>query len=155
MLEFFKVLAETTDTTGEPKQNPWMLVILGVVMVAFIIMTVIQNRKRKKQAAQEQEKKDSLCPGTKVITIGGVVGVVTRVNYEENTFVLDSEGTIMKFDKRAIYQMTLPDAVLETAPAKEAEVKEEVKEEPKKATKKSTKKVAKEEVKEEVKEDKE
>ena len=161
MLEFFKVLADDTASggAGEPaKQNPWMLVILGVVLVAFIVMTVIQNRKRKKQMAQEQEKKDMLCPGTKVITIGGVMGVVTQVNYEENSFVLDSEGTLMKFDKRAIYQMDLPESAKKVEPAKEVvkeEVKEEVKAEPKKA-KKSTKKSAKkevEEVKEEVKEE--
>ncbi|MBR6736898.1 MAG: preprotein translocase subunit YajC [Clostridia bacterium] len=121
MFDFFKVLAEeaganggaTPDGGGNNTNSPMMLIILGVIFVAFIIMSVIQNKKQKKQMAEEQAKKDKLCAGTTVITIGGVMGVVTEVNNDENSFVLNTQGTLMKFDKRAIYQMTLPESAKE------------------------------------------
>lgn len=84
--------------------------ILGVgLVVIVIVMTVMNNRTRKKQAEEEQRKKDNLCPRTKVITIGGVVGEVVSV--DEAEFVLRTEDVNIRFDKRAIYQMVLPEDV--------------------------------------------
>ena len=104
-------------------------IILGVIAVLFIAMSVFNNKQRKKQMAQEQAKKDSLCPDTKIITIGGIIGTVVSVDHEENTFVMVSEGSTLKFDKRAIYQMTLPENAVQ-APveeAKEESASEEIK----------------------------
>ena len=88
-----------------------MYIFLGIIIVAFIVMSVVQNKNRKKQMAEDQARKDKLCAGTTVITIGGIMGRVVSVNHDENSFVLDTEGTKMKFDKRAIYQMQLPKKV--------------------------------------------
>ena len=90
-----------------------MLIILGALIVLFIVMSVSSSKKRKQQAAEDQARKDKLCAGTTVITIGGIMGRVVSVNHDENSFVLDTEGTKMKFDKRAIYQMQLPKKVEE------------------------------------------
>ena len=109
---------------GETNAMPMVLLIGFVVII--VVMSVINNKKRKKQMAEDQERKDRLCKGTTIITIGGIWGTVVSVNNEENTFVMESEGTLLKFDKRAIYSMTLP----EDAQKVEVAV-EEVKEEPK------------------------
>ena len=109
----FNLLTENADKTNEGGNNYTMLIILGVLIVAFIVMTAVQNKNRKKQAQEDQARKDKLCAGTTVITIGGIMGRVVSVNNEENSFVLDTEGTKMKFDKRAIYQMQLPKKVEE------------------------------------------
>ena len=102
-----------------------MVLLIGFVVI-IVVMSVINNKKRKKQMAEDQERKDRLCKGTTIITIGGIWGTVVSVNNEENTFVMESEGTLLKFDKRAIYSMTLPED------AQKVEVAtEEVKEEPK------------------------
>ena len=93
--------------------NYTMLIILGLLVVMFIGMSVSSSKKRKKQMAEDQARKDKLCAGTTVITIGGIMGKVVSVNHDENSFVLDSEGTKMRFDKRAIYQMQLPKKVEE------------------------------------------
>lgn len=85
------------------------LAIFGVFAVLIIVMSIFSNKQRKKQMAEEQKKKDSICPGTTVITIGGIMGVVTSVNHEESTFTLQTGTAEIKFDKRAIYQMTLPE----------------------------------------------
>ncbi len=106
----FNLLTETTQPAN--KSDPTMLIIIGVIIVAFIVMNVISNKKRQKQAKAEQEKKDSLCKGTKVLTIGGISGVVVSVDHKNNTFVLETAKSQILFDKRAIYQMELPkDAV--------------------------------------------
>ena len=96
------------------------IIIFAVIIVVIIVMSVVQNKQRKKQMAEDQERKSKLCVGTKVITIGGIMGTVVSVNHEENTFVLESEGSVLKFDKRAIYQMQLPEGV-ETQPVNEVE----------------------------------
>ncbi len=103
-----------------------MLIILGVIIVAFIVMSVVNGKNRKKQMAEDQKRKDSLCKGTKIITIGGIVGTVVSVDHENNTFVLETEKSKIKFDKRAIYQMDLPEDVkAETKPEKVEEITEE------------------------------
>ncbi len=110
--------------------NPWFIVILIGFLAIVVVMSIINNKKRKKQAAEEMKTRDSLCKGTTVITIGGICGTVVSVDHEESTFVMESEGSKIKFDKRAIYKMTLPEEVQKVEEVKE-EVKEEVSEEPK------------------------
>ena len=93
--------------------NPTMLIILGALVILFVVMSMSSSKKRKKQAQEDQARKDKLCSGTTVITIGGIMGRVVSVNHDESSFVLDTEGTKIKFDKRAIYQMQLPKKVEE------------------------------------------
>lgn len=118
------------EATG--KNDYTMLIVLGVIVVAFIVMSIVNNKNRKKQMAEDQQRKDSLCKGTKVITIGGIMGTVVSVDHEKSTFVLETEGSKIKFDKRAIYQMDLPEnKKVEAKPEKVEEVKEEKAEETK------------------------
>lgn len=88
-----------------------MYIIFGVLIVGLIAMSVFQNKQRKKQATQEQEKKSRICAGTTVITIGGIIGNVISVDHNEKSFVLETNGSLIKFDMRAIYQMQLPPEV--------------------------------------------
>lgn len=101
--------------SGDGGNNIAMYIIFGVIILAFIGMSVFQNKQRKKQAAEDQERKSKLCVGTKIITIGGIMGTVVSVNHEENSFVLESEGSNIKLDKRSIYQMQLPEGAEATA----------------------------------------
>ena len=82
------------------------LAIFGVFAVLIIVMSIFSNKQRKKQMAEEQKKKDSLCAGATVITIGGIMGEVISVT--EDTFMMRTGNAEIKFDKRAIYQVTLP-----------------------------------------------
>ncbi len=142
-----------------------MLIFVLIIVAMFVVMGVVNNKQRKKQMAEEQKKKDSLCVGTKVITIGGIVGKVVKVDNKKSTFVLETEGTKINFDKRAIYQMELPESVKkvdkepveEVAHVVDAPQTEEVKTTAKKPTQKktATKKTAKPETEEKVEEVKE
>ena len=97
-------------------------VILGVMIVAIVVMFIFSGRRRKKQEDEAKKLIDSVKPGNKVKTIGGICGIVVEVDSEENTFVLET-GTeqsgkcFIKFDRQAIYQT---DAVVEKKDEKEA-----------------------------------
>lgn len=123
-MTLFNLLAEGS---GQPSggNGYTMYIFLGIIIIAFIVMSVVQNKNRKKQMAEDQARKDKLCSGTTVITIGGIMGRVVSVNHEENSFILDTEGTKMKFDKRAIYQMQLPKKVEEEFKKEQAALAEQ------------------------------
>jgi preprotein translocase subunit YajC len=95
---------------GESSGSSWTTYIfLGVIIIAFIAMFVWQSRKQKKQQAEQDAVKNSIRPGNKVKTIGGICGIVVEVNPEESTFVLETGSenagkSYMKFDMQAIYQ---------------------------------------------------
>lgn len=102
-------------------------VILGVLVVAIIAMFVFSSKRRKKQEEDAQNLINSVKPGNKVKTIGGICGIVVEVDSEENTFVLET-GTeqsgkcFIKFDRQAIYQT---DAVVEKKDDKKETAEEE------------------------------
>lgn len=124
-------LLDTAANTGEQGNfftSNWpMLVILLVLIVAVVVFYVLGSKKRKKQEKDAQDLINSVKPGNKVKTIGGVCGIVVEVDNEENTFVLEtgtetSGKSYIKFDRQAIYQT---DAVLEKdAPKAEEPVEE-------------------------------
>ncbi len=119
---YLNLLAEST--------NSWKsyipIIVIVVLLIAFFVWSFISQKKKQKAFTVTV---NAVRPGSKVKTIGGIVGEVVEVNDEENTFVLktgDSEGnySYMKFDKQAIYQT---DAKPEPAAAQVAEKKEEAK----------------------------
>ena len=66
--------------------NYWILGILGVFLVAMIVMTIIPQKKRQKQ---QQEMMSSIAVGTKIMTIGRLVGKIVAVNSQDNTFTVN------------------------------------------------------------------
>lgn len=83
--------------------NGWiMYVIIGVVLVLMIVLTIIPQKKRQKE---QQNMMNSLCVGTKLMTVGGIVGKITQVN-SDNTLILnvgtESNPTLIVIDKKAV-----------------------------------------------------
>ena len=120
---WMNLLADETQNTSSFMDYLWIIVII-VVLVAFFVWSFISQKKKQKAF---NETLNAIKPGSKVKTIGGIVGEVVEINDEEGTFVLktgDSEGnySYMKFDKQAIYQT---DAKPEPAAAPAEEKKEE------------------------------
>lgn len=120
---WMNLLADETQNTSSFMDYLWIIVII-VVLVAFFVWSFISQKKKQKAF---NETINAIKPGSKVKTIGGIVGEVVEINDEEGTFVLktgDSEGnySYMKFDKQAIYQT---DAKPEPAAASAEEKKEE------------------------------
>ena len=67
----------------------------------------------------------------KVVTIGGLHGIVEEINSADNTVVLDCEGIFLTFEKRAISRIskvatiTTDDAIVEDFTATETEQTQE------------------------------
>ena len=119
----FNLLAEGDTTTPWTSYIPIIIIVL--LLVAFFVWSFISQRKKQKAF---NDTVNAVRPGSKVKTIGGIVGEVVEVDDAEGTFVLktgDSEGnySYMRFDKQAIYQTI--EAPAETKEEAPAEAKEE------------------------------
>ena len=106
---FFNLL-EGEATQGNPLTTYLIFGGLILLIIVFFVYTTIANKKRQKKA---QEMVDSVKPGVKIKTIGGICGVVVEVNDEENTIVIETGSgdskSYVKFDKAAIYQVGTPE----------------------------------------------
>ena len=111
-----------------------------VIMIAFYgvlfgVMYFILIRPQKKQAQKTQDMLSQIKPGDKVVTIGGLHGIVEEVNSADNTVVLDCEGIFLTFEKRSISRIskvatiTTDDAIVEDYSATESEQEQENKSE--------------------------
>ncbi|HRF51953.1 MAG TPA: preprotein translocase subunit YajC [Trichococcus flocculiformis] len=107
-----------------------------VIMIAFYgvlfgVMYFILIRPQKKQAQKTQDMLSQIKPGDKVVTIGGLHGIVEEINSADNTVVLDCEGIYLTFEKRAISRIskvatiTTDDAIVEDFTATETEQTQE------------------------------
>ncbi len=79
-----------------------MYVVIGVVLVLMIVLTIVPQKKRQKE---QQNMMNSLCVGTKLMTVGGIVGKITQVN-ADNTLIVnvgtESNPTLIVIDKKAV-----------------------------------------------------
>lgn len=127
----FNLLTEGDTTTPWTSYIPIIIIVL--LLVAFFVWSFISQRKKQKAF---NDTVNAVRPGSKVKTIGGIVGEVVEVDDAEGTFVLktgDSEGnySYMKFDKQAIYQTDAkPEPKAEEPVKEEKSAKEEKAEEP-------------------------
>ena len=107
-----------------------------VIMIAFYgvlfgVMYFILIRPQKKQAQKTQDMLSQIKPGDKVVTIGGLHGIVEEINSADNTVVLYCEGIFLTFEKRAISRIskvatiTTDDAIVEDFTATETEQTQE------------------------------
>lgn len=79
--------------------------ILGMVLIygaLFGAMWFFLIRPQKNQQKKTQEMLNQIKRGDKVITIGGLHGVVEEVDATNNTITLDCEGIFLTFERRAI-----------------------------------------------------
>jgi preprotein translocase subunit YajC len=89
-----------TPTQQGPPQILNMLIVIPMMVIAYFILIRPQSKKAKEQAALLK----ALKAGDKVITSGGVVGVVVSV--KENTVALRSVETKLEVLKSAVTQIT-------------------------------------------------
>ena len=80
----------------------WMYIAIGVVLVVMIVLTIIPQRKRQKE---QKAMMDSITVGTKIMTIGRMVGKITQVN-ADNTLIVnvgtENSPTYIVIDRQAV-----------------------------------------------------
>ena len=118
---------------GALAANYWMYIAIGAVLVVMIVLTIIPQKKRQKE---QKAMMDSITVGTKIMTIGRMVGKITQVN-ADNTLIVnvgtENSPTYIVIDRQAVGLVL--EAVPVAAPAPVAEEPaeapvEEVAEEP-------------------------
>lgn len=87
------LLLEETSTgagTETGNKNGWLIwVVFAVMIVVMILLTAIPNKKKQKEYNQMMS---NLRVGTKIMTIGRMIGVITKM-YDDGTLEVDV-GTI-------------------------------------------------------------
>ena len=86
----------------------------GIIIAYMVIAGVavwFYGRKQRQRAQQMQAQRDAMKIGDKVITIGGLHGVIDNIDTVNNTVDLDCEGVILTFERMAIHRV-----VTESAP---------------------------------------
>lgn len=75
------------------------LIIMMALMVGMMFFSM-RGQKKQQQARLEMLKK--MAQGDKVVTIGGLYGVVDSIDREVNTVTLDIDGIYLTFELAAI-----------------------------------------------------
>ena len=99
MLQFI-LLQTTTATEGAAQQSPWSfwLMMIAIFVVFYFFMIRPQQKKQK----ELQKQRDAIKKGDKVITAGGIYGVIKEV--QETTFLIEvSKDVTIKVDKGSVY----------------------------------------------------
>lgn len=95
------ILLETAPAGG----GNYTILFIGIAfIVLMMVMTILPQRKRQKQAKQMME---TLTVGTKVKTIGGMIGNVVEVKPDGSLVVnvgTEESATYISIDKLGIYQ---------------------------------------------------
>jgi len=75
-----------------------MFLMLGIL---FVVMWVVMIRPQQKRQKELQKKINSLKKTDKVVTIGGIHGVINHVG-KETISLRVADGYFMTFDKKAV-----------------------------------------------------
>lgn len=81
-----------------------MLQMVGTLVFFFVVMYFLMIRPQQKKAKEHANLLKSLKPGDKVVTSGGIVGVIVSV--KERTVALRSAETKVEVVKSAVTEVT-------------------------------------------------
>lgn len=105
------------------------------VVIMFVGMYFLSIRPQKKQQQKRQEMLKEMNKGDKVVTLGGIKGVIASIDRDNKEVVVDCDGIYLTFDinfirKAVPADKVTTDAVKDNKPAaKVEETKDDAKEE--------------------------
>ncbi len=100
----------TSAAKGQPELTPFQqllsspLLLIGGMMALFYFIMLVPERKRK---AEEAAKLASIQKNDRIVTIGGIHGVVAAVGDDDTlTIRIDENGNArMKIDRKAVSRL--------------------------------------------------
>lgn len=99
MLQFI-LLEAATAAAGTPQQSSWSFWLMMILI--FVVFYFFMIRPQQKKQKELQKQRDALKKGDKVITAGGIYGIIKEV--QETTFLIEvSKDTTLKVDKGSVY----------------------------------------------------
>lgn len=99
------------------------------VVIMFVGMYFLSIRPQKKQQQKRQEMLKGMNKGDKVVTLGGIKGVIASIDRDNKEVVVDCDGIYLTFDLNFIRRAE-PGNSVTAAKEDSAEAKNEKKEAP-------------------------
>ena len=95
----FLQAATAADGAAQPGGGWSFWVMMILIFVVFYFFMIRPQQKKQKEL---QKQRDALTKGSKVITAGGIYGIIKEV--QETTFLIEvSKDVTLKVDKGSIY----------------------------------------------------
>ena len=103
MLDYILLLAPATTegaVEGAAQGSSWSFWVM--MLLIFAVMYFLMIRPQQKRQKEVQKQRDALTKGSKVVTAGGIYGIVKEV--QESTFLIEvSKDVTLKVDKGSVY----------------------------------------------------
>jgi preprotein translocase subunit YajC len=99
MLNFI-FLQAATAAEGTAQQGGWTFWVMMIAI--FVVFYFFMIRPQQKKQKELQKQRDALTKGSKVVTAGGIYGIVKEV--QESTFLIEvAKDVTIKVDKGSVY----------------------------------------------------
>lgn len=105
--------------------NYTLFIMIGLVLV----MMWFTSRGQRKQQQERLEMLNQMKPGDKVVTIGGLYGVIDSFDTTDNTVTLDIDGIYLVFERSAIKTVVKSSASAVVADGEEEQAEDSIIEE--------------------------
>ena len=103
MLDYILLLAPAATegaAEGAAQGSSWSFWVMMILI--FAVMYFLMIRPQQKRQKELQKQRDALTKGSKVVTAGGIYGIVKEV--QESTFLIEvSKDVTLKVDKGSVY----------------------------------------------------
>ena len=85
---------------GTAQQGGWSFWVMMIAI--FVVFYFFMIRPQQKKQKELQKQRDALTKGSKVVTAGGIYGIVKEV--QETTFLIEvAKDVTIKVDKGSVY----------------------------------------------------
>lgn len=100
MLNFILLQTAPAASTTGAQQNGWSFWVMMIAI--FVIFYFFMIRPQQKKQKELQAQRNAIKKGDKVVTAGGIYGIIKDVN--ETTFMMEiSKDVVIKVDKGSVY----------------------------------------------------
>lgn len=100
MLNFIFLQAATAADAAPQQGGGWSFWVMMIAI--FVVFYFFMIRPQQKKQKELQKQREALKKGDKVITAGGIYGIIKEV--QETTFLIEvSKDTTLKVDKGSVY----------------------------------------------------
>jgi len=107
MLTGMWILAQAAEETTPKGGGPWgMLVTFWPIIAIVLIMYVLLIRPQRQKEKRRQQMLKSLEKNDRVVTIGGIHGIVKNVTDTDVTVLVDEKHDLtLKLNRSAVYSI--------------------------------------------------
>ena len=93
-------LQAATAANGTAQQSSWSFWVMMILI--FVVFYFFMIRPQQKKQKELQAQREALKKGDKVISAGGIYGIIKEV--QENAFLIEvSKDVTLKVDKGSVY----------------------------------------------------